>query len=1149
MKKIGIALGIIVGLVALVSVGLEMFLDLNAYKGRITAPMEQSLHRKVDIGNITYTLWRGLGAAAQNITIFEPDHSAAFISVKEIAARVNLLPLLSKKVEVSRILLDEPVVEVKRQRDGVWNFGDLLPKTPETPANPQPSPQKTPKPTPDPASQTAPETPPPAASQPPAEQPASAIQIAVNSFRLTDGKVRFVDDMVNLTTELSGITGDVTGFAANSPFNFELRADVDSGSQGKISASGQIGPLPADGSIENMALDVTATLKQIDLAHFSPYYQVAQAQDVATDAGKLDATIKLAGNVGKTIESTGNVSVGDVKVDVAGNVQNVSTTPKLDLTISSQEISWEKLLQLLPPGVSKPLKDLGISGLGTLKIQPKGALDNLSISGEFDLSKSGIRYQKLFAKPETAKTLLAFDITLQPNALAISSVSFTLGELTLNLAGNIADFKNPQIDVKLTSNSFPIEKLFGFFPELASVKEFKAGGAGELKASAKGAMDNLALNLALNLDQSELAYRDNFRKTPKSAANITIDAQLGKDQVTIKKFQTNLGSFQVNTSGKIANFADPQLDVKIETNAFDIQQLLAFFPQTAQKDLPKELKLAGNVSLKAAPVGSLKNLNLALSGALDMTQGAITFGEYFAKPKDLPGVITFDMTFTQDAIQIRQVQLNLNGVLLDITGAIRDWQKKAMLDLKIASNKFALNQLLPVSGMKMNPTGATELSLKLTGPMDHLTLDSVKQGKIQLSDVGLSLPQLTQPIRKLSALITLDGEQLTMKKFSAAIGETSLQGDATVSQFATAPKMTFSLYAPNLNVDELTGKSAQSLLLMPPSPFLFVAEKTTTPVATNSGSPPEKSSMLTQITAAGTLKINRGQASQVRFSDLSTEINLEKGIVNLNNLLCSLYNGKYQGQATLDFTTPDPKYAFQSELVRVDTNSVLTDGASLADVVYGALFANAAIQGQGFKTEQLVKSLSGAGELKIENGKFTTFDLWRQLASIFNLLGTLAQSDELTKIAEDLGAFPSETSFSRFEGHFELKDGEAGSSDMLLEIPEADMHITVLLDGKFGLDTSLDFIGKIRFAPQSKYYNNIEKSFKDFKQEDGSIELPFPIPIGGTLLKPKITLETAQKSIQKFAAELAKSAVKTEIKKQLEKTGENLLKDLFKKKK
>ena len=108
------------------------------------------------------------------------------------------------------------------------------------------------------------------------------------------------------------------------------------------------------------------------------------------------------------------------------------------------------------------------------------------------------------------------------------------------------------------------------------------------------------------------------------------------------------------------------------------------------------------------------------------------------------------------------------------------------------------------------------------------------------------------------------------------------------------------------------------------------------------------------------------------------------------------------------------------------------------------------------------------------------------------------------------------------------------------------MNIALLMNGTFGLDMSLDFLGKIRFMPESKYYQDMKKTFSDFEQADGSIELPFPIPIGGTLMKPTVNLKSVEKSVMAFAKELLKQSAKSEIKEQLEKEGQNLLEQIFK---
>jgi len=1158
MKKVAIVFGVFIGVILLVLLALEYVVDLNSYTPKITAPMEDALHRKVELGNISLSLLRGPGAKVQDITIFEQDRSNLFVQVKGIVARVKLLPLLSKKVEVAKILLNKPVVTIKRDREGVWNFGDLLGKTaeasPQVPEEPATSETPVPEATPQETSET-PETPgEPSVSQPSEEEPSPMSQFAVDMFQLTNGTVRFVDELMDVTTEVSAITGDVKGIAVESPIRFQISADVDGGDQGKIKASGEIGPIPADGNIDNLELDVTAKLEEIDLAHFSPYYQ----QRAALSPEKLNASIQLAGNLGKQLASTTNISVGDVKVDVSGTVEEVKTGPKVDLTISLPDLSWEKLLEILPPELAEQMKDLGLSGMGNIKIQPKGSLDDLAISGEFDLSKSGIQYQRLFAKPEAMTMALTFETVIKSmNSVDLSSLKLTLGDFTLNVSGTVTDFAAPVLDLQVSSNEFPLEKLFALFPEIAEAKLpdsdkklLESGGTGALKASAKGPIDDLVLQLVVNLDNSKLIYGDMFHKDLQSPGNLTIEALLGKDSVSIGKILLQLGNFQLTTAGKIENFAQPQLDLTIDTNLFDIANLIDHLP-VAKASLPPELKLGGAGKLHIAPVGSLDDLTV--SGSVDMSKGEIVFGELFTKPKDMPGFIEFDTTLKEmDTVEIRRVRLNLNDVLLDITGFISNLKQEAMLDLKVKSNKFALNQLRPMSGMMIESAGTTELDLAIKTSLANIDLASLVTGTLRLSDVGVSLPQLSKPVQHLNALVKIEGDDLEISKFSVAVGESSLKGNTIIKKLFSAPNIAFDLHAPYLNVDDfmapeetaVKGTRSSELIVdvrslqtpIPDSqPFLLVASKKKDEPIPTSKSPPatEEAEFLQKIAVNGKIKVDRGQAQNINFADLSADVKMQKGVLNVEPLFFSLYDGKYQGLVKLDLNSPDPKYEFQSKLVHVDTNPMLADSASLDDVVYGLLFADASIRGQGFTTEKIVETLSGKGAFKVEQGKLTTFDIWSKLASMFELLGSVGKAKELTRIGKDLSKFPNETQFSRLEGSFDLKNGSAGSSDMILEIPEQDMHMALMLDGKFGLDTTLDFIGKVRFAPESKYYKDIEKNFRDFKQADGSIELPFPIPIGGTLMEPEISMQSAQKSITAFAKEMAKQAVKGQVKKEV----------------
>ncbi|MCP4396624.1 MAG: AsmA family protein [bacterium] len=1155
MKKLAIVLASIVGLFLIVLLVLEFAIDLNSYKEQVRTPIQEALQRRVDIGNISHTVLQGIGAGIRDVTISNsPESEGPLLQVKELVAKVKLLPLLSKKISLSKVMVDSPVLVLKRNQEGLWNIRDLL-GTPVEASPPQSPTEEDAAPDEKPEGSSIPGTgveEQPKTAEPPSEPSAPVpdlSQFSLDSFRLNDGTIQIVDDFLDIRTEFNDIKGRVDDVAVNSPVKFEISAAINQGEQGNFEAKGKVGPIPADGRFEEMDVELSADLSQIDLAHFTPYYQVAQLQEHLPDNERLDAKVNVSGNMATQLASAAELKVGEVQVEVEGTVDEPATAPKLDLRISTQELPWENLIQLLPPDIAKPLQDLGLSGLGNLTIEPKGPLNDLGISGEFDLSKSGIRFQEIFDKPEAVTTRLEFDLRLKQESLAIDMLKLSLGELELDIRGNVLNFAKPELDLRLSSNAFPIDDLLARFPAVGQInaKEelLKAGGKSTLQLSAKGALDDLAFEALLNLDENELVYGNFFQKDAKTPGNLQLSARLGENSLEVRTLTLNVGSFQLNSSGSLSDFKNPSLDFELESNEFDVAALFAHSPVVTEEYLPKELSLGGLTTLRLAPSGPLDKLTI--TGSLDMSKGEIIFENYFTKPKDIPAVIQFETTVAPDLVDIRKFNININGVLFDISGQISGLQQEAMLDLSLDSNRFALNQFLPFSGMDMASSGATELHVSLRGPANRLDATSITAAQLLFEDVTFFVPQIEKPAKHLFAQIELEEQVLYIRSLSGQIGESVLKGDLTAAGVFSSPNIEFALHSPNFNLDEFLPPEEKSAAV---SPFLFVTDTQSVPESDPLPPPsPEAAWQLDRITARGTLAIEQGQAKNVRFSDLSSDVLFQEQQLTIANLLFSLYNGDYTGRVELDLSQERPKYTFQSELVHVDANSVLSDGTSLDNVLYGLLFADASIQGQGTETEELVTFLSGSGNITINDGRFTTLDFWPQIAEIFEVVGSVGNSKEISQIGKDLRSFPPETHFSRFEGSFNLKNGNAGSSDLILEIPEQGMHIALLLDGTFGLDTSLDFLGKLRFAPESKYYPDMKKYFSDFKHVDGSIELPFPIPIGGTLLEPEISLDSLQKSMQTFAIEMAKHSIKSQLedaaKSELEKVGKSLLKDLF----
>lgn len=142
MKKIAIIAGaVLVVLIALVLI-VPALIDWNSYKGEITARLEQALGRKVTIaGDLSMSLLPSPALSAHDVSLAnipgaEPPQMA---TVEALKVRIGLLPLLTGRVAVRSLVLEQPVVHLQKLADGRanWDFQKAEPAAAQSPAAPQ----------------------------------------------------------------------------------------------------------------------------------------------------------------------------------------------------------------------------------------------------------------------------------------------------------------------------------------------------------------------------------------------------------------------------------------------------------------------------------------------------------------------------------------------------------------------------------------------------------------------------------------------------------------------------------------------------------------------------------------------------------------------------------------------------------------------------------------------------------------------------------------------------------------------------------------------------------------------------------------------------------------------------------------------------
>jgi AsmA protein len=146
MKAIKISLYVIVGLVVLLVLAAAIFamtFDPNRYKGQIERLVKDRTGRTLALrGDLQVALWPALGAKVNGVTLSEHASPDEFIALDSAHASVALMPLLHGNVVVDGIRVSGLKARIVKEKDGRFNFSDLIEAQPsDTGSAPKDKPQ------------------------------------------------------------------------------------------------------------------------------------------------------------------------------------------------------------------------------------------------------------------------------------------------------------------------------------------------------------------------------------------------------------------------------------------------------------------------------------------------------------------------------------------------------------------------------------------------------------------------------------------------------------------------------------------------------------------------------------------------------------------------------------------------------------------------------------------------------------------------------------------------------------------------------------------------------------------------------------------------------------------------------------------------
>ena len=275
-------------------------------------------------------------------------------------------------------------------------------------------------------------------------------------------------------------------------------------------------------------------------------------------------------------------------------------------------------------------------------------------------------------------------------------------------------------------------------------------------------------------------------------------------------------------------------------------------------------------------------------------------------------------------------------------------------------NVLRLANTLGLSGVGPAAEGLAKVAINVSGPWQGFAAPTVV-GTAQLRGVRAEMRGLNAPIKLSSASVTLEPDALLMEKISAETGSTHWNGSIKALR-PCLPRncvLQFDLAADQLSAGDLVEWFAPHAAKRPWYRLLNSTD--------SAGISP-----LLAAEAKGRLRIGQLQLNRVLATEITTQMELDRGKIRLTNLRAQLLQGTQQGNWTIDVSTQPPKYQASGTLQNISLAQV----SALMNDAWVAGTADAKFDGtaSGGSFADLLADASGKFEFIMRSGSLMHLD-------------------------------------------------------------------------------------------------------------------------------------------------------------------------------
>ena len=1027
MRFVGFGILNLLVLVIVIALVAPMVFDPNDYKDTIAEEFKTRTGRDLTIvGDMSFSVlpWLGVrtgevrvGHATGPTTGDAPTNKALksqpFARVRSADVRVKLLPLLSREVQMDTISVRGLEVHLARDADGLGNWEDLLARG-ESDAGV------------------------PAGQEQDKIGGLALAAFALGGVHIEDAAVTFVDARNKQPISLSDIdlrTGEVS---IGEPIDVQvsLRFAHPEG-VGKASGKARLNYdlSAARVSAENLELSTDLEAQTLGAGVAIARINGAVSWDNATQQVIAKAlTFAVSAPLPKGAALSGPLELnGAGDIDLRLKEQTVSS-PDLQLQVQNLRsgttaFSVKMNSNVAVNLVSRQLALTGLRGNAQLSGDPiKGEALPVSFGGDVtaDLPAQWVQVANLKLSAEglnLAGDVRAESITNSPVFTGtVAAPQFALDKLlaragialpatrdskVLKSAAFSGKFKfdgkrlsvapaNIELDDNTFKGTFAAATdgalAFDLTAERLNVDRYlPATAPGAPPPAAVGALPVAALR---GLDIDGTVKIGNLRYSGLDLANVQVGVKAKDSQLRLSPLQANLysGSYQGNIridarKDQPVMFLDERID-KVDASA-----------------LFKALKIS--------------------TGALDLSGGRTSLALKTTVTTDTSGKtisandIALDGNVSGRAFKGGAVPIKMRGDLSVDLAANRASMKQASIrfaELNVAGNldtRFAPGQLQYDGTLNVTPFNARKLASRL----------------------GIPLPKTGNPqsLTAIGGKASISGNARSLKATSMAmkLDRSAINGDISVLDFASLA-LAFNVDIDAINLDDYLPPSAKG--------------KAATPGAAATALPVD---LVRSLNLDGQLRIGNLTVSGIKMRKVVVTANAKNGVLKLSPLGAALYEGRYDGNVTMDASGSAPRITLDETIKGVQIGALLKDVRGDSPIT-GATDLRATLSAIGGNTDSLKRTVDGNVSFAIRDGTLEKVDMVNSMCTTLaaldfdklnkktiaaGLIGLVLNSRQKKSAAGAGSSGGERTEFTDLTGTARIAKGIARNDDLAMSSP------------------------------------------------------------------------------------------------------------------